>query len=128
MDTQNSAKEGNVRPWGRYDIIDTAPGFQVKRISVDPGKQCSYQRHQYRSEHWILVAGIAAVTLDDVRMEKKRGDIVTVPVGSKHRIENIGADLVVFIEVQMGDYLQEDDIERFEDDFGRPLGVLLKKT
>ena len=124
---QRTASQENIRPWGRYDIVDAGDGYQVKRITVESGKRCSYQSHKKRSEHWVLVSGIAAVTLNDARMQKSKGDILTVPVGSKHRIENIGTKPVIFIEVQMGEYFGEDDTERYHDDFGRELGDLSKK-
>jgi mannose-6-phosphate isomerase-like protein (cupin superfamily) len=109
----------NIRPWGRYDILDAGVGYKVKRITVEPGRRLSYQRHRLRSEFWTLVAGVARVTLDDVVTEKKVGEQVFVHLGAKHRIENIGREAVVFIEVQLGAYLAEDDIERFDDDYGR---------
>lgn len=109
----------NIRPWGRYDVLDVGDGFKVKRITVIPQKRLSYQSHAKRSEFWVLVAGHARMTLDDVSLLKSKGDTVMISIGTKHRIENIGEDPLVFIEVQMGDYLGEDDIERFSDDYGR---------
>jgi len=109
----------NIRPWGRYDILDEGDGFKVKRISVLPGKRLSYQSHERRSERWVVVSGHAIVTLDDVDVERDIGEIVVVEVGMKHRVENPGAEPLVFIEVQCGEYLGEDDIVRYEDDFGR---------
>lgn len=109
----------NIRPWGRYDILDAGVNYKVKRITVNPGQRNSYQRHRLRSEFWTLVSGRARVTVDDVTTEKTVGESVLVNLGAKHRIENIGREPVVFIEVQLGAYLAEDDIERFEDDYGR---------
>ena len=109
----------NVRPWGRYDVIDEGDGFKVKRVTVNPGKRLSYQRHKRRQERWTMVSGRALLTLEDESSEKSRGDAVFIPVGAKHRIENIGTDPVVFVEVQIGDYLGEDDIERLADDYER---------
>ncbi len=109
----------NVRPWGRYDILDSGKGFQVKRMTILPGKRFSYQRHARRSEYWTIVAGHAVVTLNGKEMKKTVGDTAVAPIGTKHRIANVGNVPLVFIEVQIGDYLEEDDIERFDDDFGR---------
>jgi mannose-6-phosphate isomerase-like protein (cupin superfamily) len=109
----------NVRPWGRYDILDQGDGFQVKRISVKPGQRLSYQSHTKREEHWVVVAGQARVTLDGREIERGVGETVEIPVGARHRIENPGEMTLVFIEVQLGRYLGEDDIKRHEDDYGR---------
>ncbi len=114
-----SAIPENVRPWGRYDILDEAAGFKVKRIIVDPGRRLSYQSHARRSERWIVAAGVARVTLDGRVSEAAVGEVVIVPVGAKHRVENPGGEPLVFIEVQIGEYLGEDDIMRYEDDYGR---------
>lgn len=109
----------NIRPWGRYDVIDVGEGFKIKRITVKPGQRLSYQSHRHRSEYWIIVAGSARLTIDDIPLDRKRGETVTITVGARHRVENIGSEPLVFIEVQIGDYLGEDDIERFADDYGR---------
>lgn len=107
------------RPWGSFTVIDTGENFKVKRIEVLPGKRLSYQKHAMRSEHWFFVQGTAKVTIDGQEIIKNAGESVDINVGSAHRIENPGDELVVFIEVQRGEYLGEDDIVRFEDDFGR---------
>jgi len=107
------------RPWGRYEILQESDSHKVKCIWVTPGKRLSYQRHQKRAEHWFIVAGSARVTLNGVVSELKAGQTVDIAIGDLHRIENIGSDDVVFIEVQSGSYFGEDDIERIEDDFGR---------
>ena len=109
----------NVRPWGRYDILDTGEGYQVKRIEVKPGKRLSYQSHEKRTEYWVVVAGTATLTLDDIDKQVKAGESVMVPIRAKHRAANLADDPMVFIEVQTGDYLGEDDIIRYEDDYGR---------
>ncbi len=111
--------EHDERPWGSYTILGTEDGYQVKEIVVHPGKRLSYQRHARRSEHWYVVRGSGIVTLDGEQHDLGVGDTVDVPIEQLHRIENNGAGNLVFIEVQMGSYLGEDDIERFEDDFGR---------
>ncbi len=113
------ATERDERPWGYYEVVDRGPGFQVKRISVDPGKRLSYQRHQQRREHWYGVGGVGTVTLDDVESAVKAGDAIDVPVGAAHRIQNTGDEDLLFIEVQTGQYFGEDDIERLDDDYGR---------
>lgn len=117
--TNNAATPENIRPWGRYDIIDTDKGFKVKRITVKPGQRLSYQSHRHRSEYWVVVAGSARVTVDDKSSDLKSGETVMIPDKAKHRVENPGNEPLVFIEVQIGDYLGEDDIERFDDDYGR---------
>ena len=107
------------RPWGRYEILQESDSHKVKCIWVTPGKRLSYQRHQKRAEHWFIVAGSARITLNGVVSELDAGQTVDIGIGDLHRIENIGSDDVVFIEVQSGSYFGEDDIERIEDDFGR---------
>ncbi len=109
----------SMRPWGRYEILQESDSHKVKCIWVTPGKRLSYQRHQKRSEHWFIVAGSARITLNGVVSELGAGQTVDIGIGDLHRIENIGSDDVVFIEVQSGSYFGEDDIERIEDDFGR---------
>jgi mannose-6-phosphate isomerase-like protein (cupin superfamily) len=107
------------RPWGSFTVLDEGEGFKVKRIEVLPGKRLSYQRHARRAEHWMVVAGAARVTLDGSETLVRLGETADIPVGTAHRIENPGADLLILIEIQRGDYLGEDDITRLEDDFGR---------
>jgi len=109
----------STRPWGRYEILQESDSHKVKCIWVSPGKRLSYQRHQKRSEHWFMVAGSARVTLNGVISELKAGQTLDIGIGDLHRVENIGSDDLVFIEVQSGSYFGEDDIERIEDDFGR---------
>ncbi len=115
----DSTREHDERPWGSFTILDAADGYKVKRIEVLPGHRLSYQRHTRRTEHWMVVEGRARVTLDgrDVRLEA--GDTIDVGIGSAHRVENPGGGKLVFIEIQRGTYLGEDDIERLEDDYGR---------
>jgi mannose-6-phosphate isomerase len=115
---ENSAKF-DERPWGNYTILDESEGYKVKRIEVLPNKRLSYQKHSRRSEHWFVIAGIAKVTLNDIEIVVKTGEAIDIPVEAKHRVENTDTELLVFIEIQRGDYLGEDDIVRFEDDFGR---------
>jgi mannose-6-phosphate isomerase len=107
------------RPWGSYEVLLDAADHKVKRIVVRPGRRLSYQIHARRSEHWFVVSGRGVVTLDDARVEVGPGSAVDVALGTSHRIENTGADDLVFVEVQHGEYFGEDDIVRLEDDFGR---------
>ena len=109
----------NERPWGRYDILFTDAGAQVKRIEVKPGMRFSLQKHLKRAEHWVMVSGTGVVTLGQKELSAKRGAIFQVAVGELHRMHNTGAEPLVFIEVQLGDYLGEDDIIRLADDFKR---------
>ena len=107
------------RPWGTFIVLDEGHGFKVKRIEVLPGKRLSYQKHSQRAELWVVVQGTAKVTLDDREMIVPSGQAIDIPRGSAHRVENPGGEDLVFIEVQRGDYLGEDDIVRLQDDFGR---------
>ena len=107
------------RPWGTFEVLSDTPNHKVKRITVKPASRLSLQRHQHRAEHWFVVQGRASVTLDNHEASMMGGESVDIPRGTKHRIENSGPDKLVFIEVQTGDYFGEDDIERFEDDYGR---------
>ena len=111
--------EFDQRPWGNYTVLDEGEGYKVKRIEVLPKKRLSYQKHQRRAEHWFVVSGNAKVTLNDREILVKTGESLDILIGDKHRVENEEEDLLVFIEVQKGDYLGEDDIQRFDDDFGR---------
>jgi len=107
------------RPWGSYDSLEARHGFQVKRLAVLPGAVLSLQLHNRRAEHWVVVAGTARITRNDEVFELQRNEHVFIPLGARHRIENPGEDLLEIVEVQIGDYLGEDDIVRFEDKYGR---------
>jgi len=107
------------RPWGSFTVLDEGDNFKVKRIEVQPGKRLSYQKHSQRVEHWVVVQGTAKVTLDDRETILSVGTAIDIGLGVAHRVENPGSDLLVFIEVQRGSYLGEDDIVRLQDDFGR---------
>jgi mannose-6-phosphate isomerase len=107
------------RPWGSFTVLDEADNFKVKRIEVLSGKRLSYQKHSQRAEHWVVVQGTAKVTLDDREILISAGGAIDIAIGSAHRVENPGTDTLVFIEVQRGNYLGEDDIVRLQDDFGR---------
>jgi mannose-6-phosphate isomerase-like protein (cupin superfamily) len=107
------------RPWGRFIVLEDTPTHKVKRLIVHPGKRISYQRHRHRTEHWVIIAGVAEITLDDQISRHAPGDTVLIAHGTKHRLANGGEEPLVLIEVQRGSYFGEDDIERFDDDFGR---------
>lgn len=107
------------RPWGAYESIDNGDNFQVKHITVNPGAKLSLQMHHKRAEHWIVVSGTARVTCDENVFALNENQSTYIPLGSKHRLENIGTEPLHLIEVQSGSYLGEDDIVRFEDTYGR---------
>ncbi|MGI9310666.1 MAG: mannose-1-phosphate guanylyltransferase/mannose-6-phosphate isomerase [bacterium] len=107
------------RPWGAYETVDAAPGYLVKRITVAPRARLSMQRHRHRSEHWIVVEGVARVHCDGVDSTLRANESTYIPPGRKHRLHNPGERPLELIEVQVGAHLSEDDIERFDDDYGR---------
>ncbi len=107
------------RPWGCYQGIDQADRFQVKRITVNPGAILSLQLHHHRAEHWVIVSGTARVTKGEDEFILTENESIYIPLGTKHRLENIGQIPLELIEVQTGSYLGEDDIVRFEDIYGR---------
>ena len=108
------------RPWGTYTVLeDEATGYKIKRIEVNPGGRLSLQRHQHRSEHWVVVSGTATVVRDGETITVSKNESSYIPTGVKHRLENRGKIPLQIVEVQVGEYLEEDDIERFEDSYGR---------
>ena len=107
------------RPWGTYEVLIESDGYKVKRITVVPGGRLSLQSHQHRAEHWVVVTGLATVTVGENVREVAMNEHVHIPLQAKHRLENYTDDLVVLIEVQSGLYLGEDDIKRYEDIYGR---------
>ncbi len=121
---ENGYKEGEqhkkvFRPWGNYLTIEEKNNWQIKKIEVNPGSSLSLQKHSHRSEHWVVVEGSAKVQVDeDIRMLKKNESIY-IPLGSKHRLSNPSETPLIIIEIQSGNYLGEDDIVRFKDDYGR---------
>lgn len=108
-----------MRPWGCWTVLGEGEGYKVKRIEVNPGHRLSLQLHTHRSEHWIVVAGTATVTIGDRTSVVSTQESTFVPVGTSHRIENRGPYPLTIIEIQNGAYLGEDDIIRFQDDYGR---------
>ena len=107
------------RPWGYYEGIDVGERFQAKRIVVKPGSKLSLQMHHHRAEHWVVVSGTAQVTRGDEVLLLHEDQSTYIPIGVKHRLENVGRTPLYLIEVQSGGYLGEDDIVRFEDDYKR---------
>lgn len=107
------------KPWGFYETLYIEPGFQVKRIQVNPAQRLSYQKHARRAEKWTVVKGWGIVVLDGRELPVQPGSITAIPIGTSHRMWNTGTQPLVFIEVQIGDYLGEDDIVRLEDDYKR---------
>jgi mannose-6-phosphate isomerase-like protein (cupin superfamily) len=114
--------DSDNRPWGRWEVLETGDGFAVKRITVNPGAILSLQLHHHREEHWVIVKGRARVTRGNQILELGRNQAVFIPVETAHRIENPGTELLEFVEVQIGDKLDENDIVRIEDRYGRAGG------
>jgi mannose-6-phosphate isomerase len=111
--------ERTERPWGWYEAVSVAPGNKIKRIGVLPGRQISLQKHQHRAEHWVVVAGTATVTVDQQVLTLVVGEHVDIAVGQVHRLANLSTEPVEIVEEQFGAYLEEDDIVRLCDDYGR---------
>ncbi len=109
----------NRRPWGSFTVLEEKDKYKVKRIEVLPGRRLSYQRHEKRAEHWMVVGGKARVTLGGDEVDLMEGKAIDIPRGANHRIANPGPDSLTFIEIQTGNYFGEDDIVRLEDDYGR---------
>ncbi|WML67291.1 MAG: mannose-1-phosphate guanylyltransferase / mannose-6-phosphate isomerase [Methanoregula sp. SKADARSKE-2] len=107
------------RPWGSYTVLEVSNFFKIKRVTVRPGRKLSLQLHHHRSEHWVVVSGTAEVELNEETRLLRQGESTFVRTGMKHRLKNPGVIPLEVIEVQLGEYLEEDDIVRFEDDFGR---------
>jgi len=108
-----------IRPWGTFETIIENDNYKVKRIVVNPKSQLSLQSHNHRSEHWVVVKGVGIATLNNKQIELKKGDNIFINVKDKHRMTNKTDEELIFIEVQNGDYLGEDDIVRYQDDYGR---------
>lgn len=108
-----------LRPWGSFTVLEEGRGYKIKRIEVKPGHRLSLQMHYHRSEHWIVVSGTAKVICGDNEEIVHQNQSTYVPQGHAHRLENPGVIPLVLIEVQNGEYLGEDDIIRFEDDYAR---------
>jgi mannose-6-phosphate isomerase len=118
LNAEGAAAEG-LRPWGSYTVLEEGRGYKIKRIEVKPGHRLSLQMHHHRSEHWIVVSGTAKVTCGERESIIYQNQSTYVPQCHVHRLENPGVIPLVLIEVQNGEYLGEDDIIRFEDDYAR---------
>ncbi len=116
---KKSPMESAEPPWGKWEVLLSEPGYKVKRITVKPGQRLSYQKHEWRQEHWVAVEGEGIVVLDGEEIILKPGAAVDIPAKAAHRAINPGVKPFVFIEVQRGSYLGEDDIVRLEDSYGR---------
>ena len=119
MTTEYQVGQRDERPWGTWEIVAIGVNYAVKRIVVRPGQRLSLQRHAFRGEHWIVVGGLARVTHGAEVFSVASGEHVAIGRGNVHRIENPGSEDLVFIEVQHGERLDENDIERIQDDYGR---------
>lgn len=108
-----------LRPWGSFTILEEGAGYKIKRIEVKPGHRLSLQMHHHRSEHWIVINGVARVQRGEEFTMLSKNESTYVPRFTRHRLENPGKVQLVLIEVQNGEYLGEDDIIRFEDDYAR---------
>lgn len=107
------------RPWGTYTVLEEGPNFKIKRIVVNPGGKLSMQMHKHRSEHWVVVSGEATITNNEIEFTLQENQSTYIPKTHKHRLENKGPEPLAIIEVQCGDYVGEDDIIRFDDQYGR---------
>jgi mannose-6-phosphate isomerase-like protein (cupin superfamily) len=119
VSTDYAVGQCDERPWGSWEVIAVGPGYAVKRIVVKPGQRLSLQRHSFRAEHWVVVGGVSRVTRGGETFPVGVGQHTQIGRGDVHRIENPGAEPLAFIEVQYGEPLDENDIERIEDDYGR---------
>ncbi|MBO5038424.1 MAG: phosphomannose isomerase type II C-terminal cupin domain [Alphaproteobacteria bacterium] len=120
MSTNYKKGDFDTRPWGTWEVLDAGEHFCVKRITVNPQAILSLQLHHFRAEHWIIAEGEAMIVLGEDMLYRKADDSVYIPVKTKHRIKNTSSDQkLVFIEIQTGETLDESDIVRFEDNYGR---------
>lgn len=115
----NGVAATELRPWGSFTVLEEGRGYKIKRIEVKPGHRLSLQMHHHRSEHWIVVSGTAKVTCAEQEVMLSNNQSTYVPQCTSHRLENPGVIPLVLIEVQNGEYLGEDDIIRFQDDYAR---------
>jgi mannose-6-phosphate isomerase-like protein (cupin superfamily) len=107
------------RPWGNFRVIETQEAFQIKQLTVLPDSRLSLQSHEFRAEHWFVIQGCARVEVDGRILELIPGESIQIPLQSRHRVTAIGETSLVFIEIQTGTSFDEDDIIRYEDDYGR---------
>ncbi|HLO24677.1 MAG TPA: phosphomannose isomerase type II C-terminal cupin domain [Geobacteraceae bacterium] len=111
--------ERGERPWGTYTVLEENKSYKIKRIEVNPGERLSLQMHHHRSEHWIVVSGSARVVCGEREYVVNVNESTFIPIGAQHRLENRGVIPLIIIEVQSGEYLGEDDIVRYQDDYQR---------
>lgn len=111
--------EHDIRPWGKYWVLEDASTHKVKRIQVNKGGRLSLQYHKYRAEVWTIISGIGTITINDNTVDYHPGEVAIIPLGAHHRIENKYTEPCIFIEVQHGTYFGEDDIVRIQDDYNR---------
>ncbi|MCY4039982.1 MAG: phosphomannose isomerase type II C-terminal cupin domain [Gammaproteobacteria bacterium] len=114
-----SVGDSDTRPWGAWQVLAIGDGFVIKKIDVMPGARLSLQSHAHRSEHWTILHGSAEVTVGARTVRLGRDETVFIPAQTKHRIHNVGKTGLSFIEIQTGSILDESDIERFDDEYGR---------
>jgi mannose-6-phosphate isomerase-like protein (cupin superfamily) len=108
------------RPWGHFEVLHREKGIQIKRLELKPGLQFSLQKHERRSERWIILSGEGLVSVGDKKKSVKKGDFIEIPCSASHRLKNTHSfESLVVLEAQFGEYLGEDDVIRLEDDFGR---------
>jgi mannose-6-phosphate isomerase-like protein (cupin superfamily) len=113
------------KPWGYYKVLHKEPGYQIKEIMVKSGQRLSLQSHKHRDEHWVIIQGYASIVNGTdllgnlLSYGKKAGEYIFIRRGKKHRVKNVQQEDLIFIEIQTGDYLEEDDIVRYEDDYDR---------
>lgn len=121
METSEAHKKYSETPWGKWEVLDDSnDSFKVKKITIKAGQRLSYQKHFKRAERWFIVQGQAEVILDDIAHQLATGQDIEIPLEAKHRIKNShDSNDLVFIEIQTGSYFGEDDIVRFDDDYGR---------
>jgi mannose-1-phosphate guanylyltransferase/mannose-6-phosphate isomerase len=119
VDGASDLRAVHRRPWGTYQSVDIGHHHQVKRLVVEPGHRLSLQRHRHRAEHWVIVQGTASIVRGEESRVLQENESVFIPVGCAHRLENPGTTPLHLVEVQVGDYVGEDDIERLADDYGR---------
>jgi mannose-6-phosphate isomerase-like protein (cupin superfamily) len=116
---KHKLRESDERPWGRFEVLEERPGFKVKVIEVKPGARLSLQRHAHRGEHWVVVAGTADVVCGEQELRLNQGEHIHIPPQTAHRLGNSSDRPLALVEVQLGDYLGEDDIVRLDDDYHR---------
>jgi mannose-6-phosphate isomerase len=111
--------EVGERPWGKYYVLADEPNYKLKRIEVMPGHRLSYQYHLHRQENWTIIQGHCEVIINEIATEHSYGQSIFIAQSAKHRIKNIGTEILIFIEIQTGTYFGEDDIIRLQDDYQR---------